>query len=404
MRKANEQQCDILIVGGGMVGLTLACALAESRLSVIVLERELSAPFLSLQRDCRVSAIVAGNMEILRGIGVWPFLAPHAEALLAMRVWDGQESGSLRFEADDIASDELGCIVENSLLQQALLDRLHQAENVRIVAPVELEELAIHEECARVRLCDGRSFTSELVVGADGARSWVRTQAGIGLLFTRDYRQKGVVCSVRPERPHRGVALQRFLPGGPLAQLPLTGNLCSIVWSAPLEEADRLMQLGDAAFLEALNLAIGPHFGRIVESGARAAFPLKMQMAATIADERIALIGDAAHTIHPLAGLGVNLGIRDAMVLAQELVDARRYGEEIGSRETLARYAHARQPDLLSVMGSMEGLHRLFTSNLPLLPALRANGMRLFDNSGWLKSALMRNSTGLTLPVPKRVG
>jgi len=254
-----------------------------------------------------------------------------------------------------------------------------------------------------VTLEGGEHMAAPLIVGADGGRSWLREKAGIALCIKRAYRQKGIVATVRPQLPHRGAAFQRFLPAGPLAFLPMTDNLCSIVWSADDAEAERLMALDDDAFLTALNLAFGPVLGRIEETGERAAFPLQAQLAAHLVRERLALIGDAAHTVHPLAGLGVNLGLRDAMVLAQEIVDARRYGEDIGEMSVLGRYARLRLPDVLSVMASMEGFHQLFTHDLPLLPKLRGVGMRLVGNSGVFKQLLMRNSTGVSLPVPKQI-
>ena len=405
-RKASVKkvmQTDVIVIGGGMVGLALACALKDTDLHVTVIERVESEPFESLGRDCRVSAIVAGNVGILRGLGVWTHLDSDAEPIRMMRIWDHQHEGSIRFEADEIDLDVLGHLVENSHLQAAMLETLHDAPRVEILCPAEVSDVQWAADRVTVTLEGGRAMAAPLVVGADGGRSWLREKAGIGLCIKRPYRQKGIVATVRPSVPHHGVAFQRFLPTGPLAFLPMTGSLCSIVWSADDAEADRLMALDDEAFLEALNLAFGPVLGRIEETGARAAFPLQAQLAAHLVRDRLALIGDAAHTVHPLAGLGVNLGLRDAMVLAQEIVDARRYGEDIGDMSVLRRYARLRLPDVLSVMASMEGFHQLFTRDLPLLPRLRGLGMRLAGNSGVFKQLLMRNSTGISLPVPRQI-
>ncbi|MFQ5581305.1 MAG: UbiH/UbiF/VisC/COQ6 family ubiquinone biosynthesis hydroxylase [Mariprofundaceae bacterium] len=398
-----DTQTDVLIIGGGMVGLALACALKGSALHVTVIERAESEPFYSLGRDCRVSAIVAGNVEILSGLGVWQHLEAEAGPMRAMRIWDAQHAGSIRFEAEEIGLDALGHLVENSQLQSAQLEVLHDAENVRLLCPAQVADVQWSSDQATVTLEGGQSISSPLIVGADGGRSWLRDKAGIGLCVKRPYRQKGIVATVRSQAPHRGMAFQRFLPTGPLAFLPMSGDLCSIVWSADDKEAGRLMALDDADFVVALNLAFGPVLGRIEEAGERAAFPLQGQLAAHVVRERLALIGDAAHTVHPLAGLGVNLGLRDAMVLAQELVDARRYGEDIGGMPVLSRYAKLRLPDVLSVMATMEGFHQLFTHDLPLLPQLRDLGMRLVSNSGIFKQLLMRNSTGISLPVPKQI-
>jgi len=395
---------DVLIIGGGMVGLALGCALKSTGFDVGMFERDEHAPSLSLRRDMRVSAIVAGSVEILRGLGVWPHLEAYAAPIRTMRVWDGQHAGSIRFEAAEIGADALGWLVENSRLCAAMHEVLHGVDNVHQYCPADITDVRWTADQASLRLSDGRTFIASLIVGADGARSWLREKAGIGLRIERDYRQKGIVATVRPQFSHADTAFQRFLPTGPLAFLPMTDGLCSIVWSADNAEADRLMALDDAGFLEALNLAFGPVLGRIEACGERAAFPLKARLSAHVVRPRLALIGDAAHTIHPLAGLGVNLGLRDAMVLAQELVDARRFHEDIGDMDVLGRYMRKRMPDVLSVMGAMEGLHRMFIRDWPLLPQLRNFGMRLVGNAGPLKTMLMRNSTGLSLPVPRQIG
>lgn len=398
---ARAEQADVVIVGGGMVGLGLACALNGRDLRVLVLERQQAETRTSLGRDCRVSAIVAGNVEVLEGLGVWDRLAG-AEPIRAMRIWDDQHAGAIRFDAAEIGEDALGHIVENSRLVAAMQQVLAGSENVEIRCPVEVESVRWGVERAHVQLADGGLIEAPLVVGADGGRSWVRSQHGIGVQ-ARDYKQQGIVANIRPEWPHRGTAFQRFLPTGPLALLPMEGGLCSIVWSAADSEAERLMALPDAAFAEELYLSFGPALGRIMEVGERAAFPLRMQLASHLVRPRLVLVGDAAHTIHPLAGLGVNLGLRDAMTLAQEIVDARRFDEDWGGMPVLERYMKARLPDTLSVMGAMEALHQLFTHQFPPLPGIRGFGMRLVGNSGPVKQLLMRNSTGLALPVPRRI-
>jgi len=393
---------DVIIVGGGMVGLTLACALRTTGLQIVVIERGEPQVRKSLDRDCRVSAIVRGNVSILEGLGVWKYLQADASPMRQMRVWDNQEAGGIRFDAGEIGEDALGYLIENSCTQRAMHRALLDSDNVEFCCPAEIISVEWQTEQVTVKLADGRVLKTPLIVGADGGRSWVREQAGISC-WQRDYKQKGIVATVRPEQPHRGNAFQRFLPTGPLAMLPMTGDLCSIVWSAENSEADRLMAMDDDGFLEALNLTFGPIMGRITEAGARAAFPLKGQLAKHFVRQRIALVGDAAHCIHPLAGLGVNLGIRDAMVLAQEIADAKRFDEDWGELSVLDRYMKQRLPDVLSVMASMEGFHQIFTGTLPGLKELRGLGMRLMGNSGAMKQLLMRNSTGLSLPVPKQI-
>ncbi len=393
---------DVVIVGGGMVGLTLACALKDTDLNVVIIERSESEARLSLGRDCRVSAIVAGTVDMLHGIGVWSQMEAQTQAIAAMRIWDDQRFGSIRFEAEEIERDALGYLVENSLLTHALLDVLHDARNIEWRCPAALDDVHWKASHVEVKLDDGSLLHTPLIVGADGGNSWLRSQAGIQV-WSHRFGQRGIVATVRPQFNHRGIAYQRFLPTGPLAMLPMSGGLCSIVWSADDNEADRLMALDDDAFKEALQLAFGPQLGRIEEVGERAAFPLRSQLAKHMVRPRLALIGDAAHQVHPLAGLGVNLGIRDAMALAQELADARRFKEDIGSMDVLERMRRNRLPDVLAVMGSMEGFHHLFTSKIPGIPLLRGAGMRIVGNAGALKSLLMRRSTGLSLPLPKQI-
>jgi len=401
MNQAMEQ-VDVLVVGGGMVGLAFASALKDSGLRVVVIERSEPQAFESLGMDCRVSAIVLGNQRILEGLGVWDYLKDDAQAMHSMKIWDNQHAGGIRFDAEEIDCDALGYLVENSRLQSALKRSLLQSDTVQYLCPSSIESIEWLRDTVRVTLDDGHRLSAPLIVGADGGRSWLREQADVGV-YARDYEQQGIVANVRPLIPHHGTAFQRFTPSGPLALLPMKDGLCSIVWSQFNEDAESLMALDDVAFLEALNMTLGPVLGRIEAVGQRAAFPLKAQLAMHLVRPRLALIGDAAHTIHPLAGLGVNLGLRDAMVLAQEIVDAKKYGEDWGELSVLNRYMKLRMPDILTVMGSMESFHRLFTHERPFLPFLRGIGMKAVGNAGVLKYLLMKNSAGLNLPVPKQI-
>jgi len=394
-------QADVVIIGGGMVGLALACALKDTDLGVVVIERAEAQPRLSLGRDCRVSAIVAGTVDMLRGIGVWPHIQ-RAQAILGMRIFDDQRFGSVRFEAEESAMEQLGFLVENSVLSSAMMQVLHEAADIEWRCPASVESVRWRSSHVEVQCDDGRALHTPLVVGADGGNSWLRTQAGIQV-WSHRFGQRGIVATARPQFGHRGVAYQRFLPTGPLAMLPMTDDLCSIVWSADDAEADRLMALDGTSFLSELQLAFGPQLGLIQEVGERAAFPLRSQLAKHIVRPRLALIGDAAHQVHPLAGLGVNLGIRDAMALAQEISDARRFREDYGSMDVLSRMRRKRMPDVLAVMGGMEGFHHLFTSDLTGVALLRDAGMRLVGNAGALKHLLMRRATGLSLPLPKQI-
>ncbi|MDX8389796.1 MAG: UbiH/UbiF/VisC/COQ6 family ubiquinone biosynthesis hydroxylase [Mariprofundaceae bacterium] len=397
---SNIENRDIAIIGGGMVGLGLACALRHLPLKITIFERSEGSTRLSLGRDCRVSAIVAGTYASLQGIGVWDQMDVNkVNAIEGMRIWDDQHPGGVRFEASEINVDALGYLVENSVLRQAMLDTLHDAENVEICCPAEVQSIEVVASGATLKLEGGRSFAASLLVAADGGRSWVREQLGIGV-YAHDYHQKAIVATIKPQFSHRNCAYQRFLPTGPLALLPLTKGCCSIVWSLENHEAERIMALDDAMFLDALNLAFGPQLGHLEQAGDRAIFPLKAQLAHHIVRPRLALIGDAAHVVHPLAGLGVNLGLRDAMVLAQEIADALTFKEDIGELSTLHRFMKARIPDQLAVLTGMQLFHHLFTQQLPMLPQLRGAAMVAISNSGAVKRLLMRTASGLSLPIP----
>ncbi len=393
---------DLVIVGAGMVGLMLATALRHSGLHIVLVERAETEPQLSLNRDCRVSAIVQGNVHILQSLGVWQLLQDKAGLMTSMRIWDGQEQGGLRFEAAEMNEDKLGVLVENAVLIDAFKQVLKESMDVELLCPEQIASITWQHDGVGVALKSGRNLKTPLIVGADGARSWLREQADIDV-FQRDYGQKGIVATVKPRFSHQNTACQRFLDTGPLALLPMSGELCSIVWSAKHDRADVLLALSDENFMHELNLNLGGLFGGIVEVGKRAAFPLQGQLARHIVRPRLALIGDAAHAIHPLAGLGVNLGLRDAMVLAQEVMDARKFDEDWGDISVLNRYMKQRMPDVLATMASMEALHQTFAAQWPAWIKLRGLGMKAMGNAGVIKQLLMKNATGLNISVPHTI-
>ena len=402
VKACNSEYVDLVIVGGGMVGLMLATALRHTGLHIVVIERTAYKPVLSMNLDCRVSAIVQGNVHILQSIGVWPYLQDKAGLLASMRIWDGQEQGGIRFEGIEIGEDKLGVLLENAHLIQGLQDALQESPDVELLCPEAVEAVVWKRDTVEVTLSGGRALHTPLIVGADGGRSWLREQADIDV-FSRDYRQKGIVATVKPRFSHQNTAVQRFLDTGPLALLPMKGDVCSIVWSANDERADELLALSDEDFMDTLNLEAGCVFGGIEAVGARAAFPLQAQLARHVVRPRLALVGDAAHSIHPLAGLGVNLGLRDAMVLAQEIVQAHKFEEDWGGMDVLTRYVKQRMPDVLMTMASMEGLHQAFQAQWPAWIKLRGWGMKALGNAGIIKQLLMRNATGISLPVPRTI-
>jgi len=396
-----REKVDVAIVGGGLVGLVLACALRHTPLRIVVLERRWPEVRQSLGFDMRASAIVAGGVRILQGLGAWDALQSRAGEIRGMRVWADQGFGAIRFDAGEVGLDKLGVILENGRMHEALMDVADMAENIELCCPAEVERCEIASDHASLYVNGDSVYETALVVGADGAHSWLRSQAGIGA-WGYSYEQKGLVATVKPRQYHRGSAFQRFLSGGPLALLPLPDGFSSIVWSMPASGADALRDMDDEEFLSRLNRSFGPLLGGIEAAGARGAFPLRLQHAKHIVRPRLAFIGDAAHVVHPLAGLGVNLGFRDAMVLAQELADAHRFEEDIGDMDVLRRYMRKRTPDTLAVMAATDAFHRLFTG-MEWFSGLRDAGMLAVGNSGLLKQMLMRTGMGLTQPVPTRV-
>ena len=414
------QDYDIIIVGAGMVGATLACALGSSALRIAVLEAQalpVDAP-LNDDVDLRVSAITRASQRVFTAIGAWPgMVARRMNAFREMHVWDAGgtsvdapadtvDKGEIHFDSADIGEHTLGYIVENRVIQAALLDRLRSFSNITLLCPASVASMVITADGVQVGLSQTglnqvSSLTAKLIVGADGAHSKVRQLAGIA---TRgwSYAQKGVVATVKTELPHRDTAWQRFLPSGPLAFLPLHDGRCSIVWSTSPEHADRLVAMDETAFLETLGQAFGDKLGKMAASpGSRAAFPLNLQHASAYTAPRLALIGDAAHTLHPLAGQGVNLGVLDAATLAEVLLDAYNLANEIGAHGLLRRYERWRKGDNLAMMILMDGFKRLFSNDLAPLRWLRTGGLRLTHRLPPIKNLIMRHAMGLTGDLPE---
>lgn len=389
---------DVIIVGGGMVGATLACALAQGGMSIAVIESHEPPAFdPEADYDLRVSAISRASQRIFEGLGAWRGMcARRVSPYREMHVWDAAGPGRIHFSAAELGEPDLGHIIENSVVQAALLERLAALDGARWYCPAGLRRLQVTEGGAQVELSDGRRLTAALVVGADGANSRVRELSGISR-STRAYDQRAVVATVRTERGHAHTAWQRFLPTGPLAFLPLADGRCSIVWSADTAEAGRLMAMEDTAFRQALGRALDYRLGQVIETGPRAAFTLRGSQAVPYVRPRIALVGDAAHTIHPLAGQGANLGFLDAATLAEVLL---RQGGDPGAYPRLRRYERARRGDNLAMMRAMEGFKLLFGAQAAPLRRLRNLGLTLTDRAVPVKHALMRRAMGLSGELP----
>ncbi|MBI3900461.1 MAG: UbiH/UbiF/VisC/COQ6 family ubiquinone biosynthesis hydroxylase [Gammaproteobacteria bacterium] len=390
---------DVVIVGGGMVGSLLACALSDSTLKVAVIERQRPASQVPADYDRRVSALTLASRAMLDAVHAWSSVAARRFApVAAMHVWE--DANEVQFDATEIGEPCLAYIVENSVVVAALHERLEQSTNVHLLVGGEISDVSITEAAAEIALVDGRRLKARLLVAADGADSAVRERLGMPLR-TMNLAQQAIVATVRTAQAHLDIARQRFLATGPLAFLPLPdAHTCSIVWSLDSVRAEELLALDDAGFVGPLTEAFGDRLGAIEQVGARLSFPLSLAHAERYIDERIALIGDAAHTVHPLAGQGVNLGFLDAATLAEVILNAAERRRDIGLRHVLRRYERWRKGDNLAMIAVTGGFKYLFGSDWPLLSGLRAAGLSLTDRAGPLKQIIMRRASGLAGDLP----
>ena len=395
-----NNKSSVVIVGGGMVGLTLANLLAENdRLDVHVLDAG-KKPVFDAQNDVdlRVSAISPGSINVLAGIGAWEYVvAERCCAYVDMKVWDASghpdSPETLEFAAAEFALPQLGFIVENLLLRSALKKCLENSTaSLRFETTIESVQ-AVGDRYV-LKLDSGTQLKPELLIGADGSRSLVRQSCGLDIREW-PHDQKALVTHLRPAKPHRDTARQRFLPEGPLGMLPLDDGRISIVWTTTPEIADEALDLSDADLGALLTEVSDGVLGNLQVDGPRGAFPLKSQHADRYINPGVALIGDAAHTIHPLAGQGVNLGIADAERLASVVAAATANGENVGDLPALRRYERARIGTNQLMLGFMDGLNRLFASKSAAMRSARTAGMYAFNKSGPLRSRIVQIALGI---------
>jgi 2-octaprenylphenol hydroxylase len=393
---------DVVIAGGGMVGAALACALGNSRLRVALVE---GVPLTRIRpgtdTGLRVSAISRASQRIFDAVGCWDRIkAWRVSPFREMQVWDAAGPGQVHFDSATTGEALLGWIIENQVIQYALLERSRAFDNVELLCPAALSLASLADDGVHLQLEDGRAFYARLLVGADGANSRVRHWAQIDT-DGWGYDQKALVATVRTEKFHQETAWQRFLPTGPLAFLPLYDGRCSIVWSTTPGHGEKLLTMDAADFAVALAEAIEWRLGAIAEVGARAAYPLRLQHARTYVKRRVAVIGDAAHVIHPLAGQGVNLGLLDAAALAEVILDAVATGRDMGSLKVLRRYERWRKGENLLMLGIMDGFKRVFGSTLPPVRLLRNLGLNLTDVATPVKNLITRRAMGLDGDLPR---
>lgn len=394
------KNADIVIIGGGMVGLSLAALLAGQDCQIKIIEK--NPPKLTACENTtqRVSAINHRSYDMLRRVGAWQHISPeNLSPYQKMAVWEQDSFARLDFDNQEEAIKplglaQLGFIMENAQIQAALWQQVCAQPNVELLACAP-KNIGVSEQGAFLTLENGEMVAAKLVVGADGAHSWLRNQTHIPLV-SRDYQHTALVCTVRTAEPHQQTAWQIFSPEGVLAFLPLPDeHLCSIVWSLPPELAEERQCCSPETFEKALTVAFDNRLGLCKLQNSRQTYPLVARYARDFAQPRIALIGDAAHTIHPLAGLGVNLGFSDAECLAEQIIKHLQAGHDIGEYRHLREFERVRKLEAMKLLSAMEGLKQLFSGSNPLKKALRGLGMNLTNQSGVVKKLLIQQAVGV---------
>ncbi len=396
---------DLIIVGGGLNGPALALATAQAGFSVTIID---SLPLDTRKRpgfDGRSYAMAHASMRLLRSIGVWSDIHDKAQPMLEIKVTDGRAGEGpspwmMHFDHAEIEEGPMGYMVEDRHLRRAFLDAMATQKNITHLSGETVVDQDISAGAATVTLTSGQTVVGKMIIGSDGRKSGTAERAGIKRTGW-GYGQTAVVCAVAHEKPHGGIAHQFFMPAGPLAILPLTENRSSIVWSETDARAAELMALKDDAFLDALRPAFGSFLGQLSLTGARFSYPLGLTLANSFVADRIALIGDAAHGVHPIAGQGLNAGLRDVAALAEVLEQARARGEDIGGAQTLERYQQWRRFDTATLALATDTFNKLFSNDNPLLRAARDMGMGMVNAAPGLRRSFIRRAAGLSGELPR---
>lgn len=395
---------DIVIVGGGIVGLTLAAALAPHSLKIAILDNKTINTIPSSDKfDLRVSALNHASQRILDNLDIWQEIADgkRLSEFENMLVWDSVGQSDIKFDCTEIGYSSLGYIVENSVLQNAILKKLSHYENISLISPVHTLSLGKDDDLITITTQEGHSLRTKLLVGADGANSWVREQAHISI-YCWSYNHHAIVTTVEVEQSHQKTAWQCFLPTGPLALLPLADTkYCSVVWSTTIENSSQIMQMSDEDFNQAITSAFEFRLGKIRKVDQAINFPLFMRHAKSYVQSRLVLVGDAAHTIHPLAGQGVNLGIMDAACLAEVIIDAYQNQQDWGRYTSLRSYERWRKGDNWLMITAMEIFKRLFASDASPIIASRNLGLQLADRTAFIKNHFIHHALGIKGNLPK---
>ena len=400
-----QTDADVIVVGGGLNGPALALALAQAGMRVTVIDAQALRARAGSNFDGRAYALSIASRRLLEGIRVWPALAQTAQPILHIKASDGRpgEGASplfLHFDAAEIEEGPMGFMVEDRHLYAAFLTAMEAEDRITHLPGRTVTAQAVEGAVAQVTLDDGRVLSGRMIAGCDGRASGTAVRAGIGRKGW-GYGQTAIVCAVDHDLPHNGTAQQFFMPHGPLAILPLKGNRSSIVWSETEADAKAIMALDDTAFLEVLRPRFGDHLGEIRLAGPRFTYPLNLTLADRYVAPRLALVGDAAHGVHPIAGQGLNLGFRDVGALAEVLVEAARRGEDIGAEDVLGRYEQWRRFDATALALGMDTVNRLFSNDNPIMRTARDLGMGVVSALPGLRRGFIRQAAGLTGKVPR---
>ncbi len=397
-----KRNADLVVVGGGMTGLLLACAAASADADVTLVDpvpwpTSTAPPF-----DGRVTAIARASRHVLEGIDAWAAMADEASPILDIEVSEQASPFAVHYDHHEVGREPLGHIVENRAIRSALIRRARDLsrDRLKLAIPDKVAAINASSSSVTVRLETGSEIEAKLVIGADGRNSACRLHAGIDVMRWA-YRQTGIVATIAHEKPHHGLAVERFFPSGPLAILPMKGKQSSIVWAADDELAGSLIDLGDEAFIDELQERVDHRLGAIALAGKRFHYPLSMVQANRYTDQRLALVGDAARAIHPIAGQGWNLAVRDVAALIELSIDALRLGLDPGSPSVLSRYERWRRFDGLALVAITDGLNRLFANDIPPIRLAREMGLGLVQRTPFLKRFFMHHAMGMVGDLPR---
>lgn len=400
---SKHQELDIVIVGGGLIGASLACALANLPIKIVIIE---AFPFKSDAQpsyDARSIALAYGSKRIFESLGIWDGLKENATAIKHIHVSNKGQFGVTRLNAKDESLDALGYVIENRNLGNALLAKIESHKNIELICPAKLQSLEFNDEFATLNIeKDKQAFQirCKLVVGADGGHSKVREALNISTQNS-DYHQTAIVSNITPGKPHNNIAYERFTTEGPIAILPMTENRCSLVLSVAQEQEEKVLAMNEAQFLHYLEQRFGFRCGGFIKASKRHSYPLSMMLVKEHFKSRAVIIGNAAHTLHPIAGQGFNLGIRDVAVLAESIATAIQKNEDIGNKNVLSKYAALRSKDQKQVAFITDSLTKIFSNELFPLTKIRAKGLLLSDLLPPIKHMLAKRAMGLHGKLPR---